>query len=732
MFIVGIALLLSLVAFRAWADTLALDPRRLPGGHGSLAAVQAELERLSVAGDAPRLEAAPAGQGVALPGVDDADDLSQGLVGSRDPFAFAFVDDARRLLLIGPPGQVEAAQAQLTTRVERRQQSLDTLALSAGELPESSAFAAMDAALVLALPEHDEATQRRLFARLREARLPSLALTDAQQVERGALLSVGGAVDAVALHRHLALRLHDLAGGRKPEPLESHPQRERPWLNLATVGQVDWSPPFDLLSQAHLVAEPETSETQLTLEQAVGLALADNLGLAVARQNVEVESHAVDLARSRFLPNLYLEATGRIIDANRARAGLGQSPQRRVSGGAVLEQLLFSEPAMAGIAIAESLDRSRRAQLEAETLDLALSVASEFLDMLRLEARREVLVADLELARGQRDSAKRALDAGASGRGELARFEAEVAQARERLETVVAEHERLRLALNRRLGRDSDATLSPAAPDIEAPRWLGGDARFQRLLASRDTLTRWQDALVASALAESSELQALAARQRAAERELASRRRAFWVPQVGIEARYSHEISRDGVGDRAPWESSSALVQGVVTQVQQAGVQLPEAGRDEWSLGLSARLPLYAGGRRSIERDRSAARLEQTVLADAEVRQGIETRLRAASVELLAAWRRRGLRDDARRETRNALDLAEAAWREGSLDQVALLDARTAARQAALAATEARWQYLQALVHLQRSLGMTPGPMDAAARRRLLGYPTESAGDDVS
>ena len=60
------------------------------------------------------------------------------------------------------------------------------------------------------------------------------------------------------------------------------------------------------------------------------------------------------------------------------------------------------------------------------------------------------------------------------------------------------------------------------------------------------------------------------------------------------------------------------------------------------------------------------------------------------------------------------------SWREGALPQVALIDARTSARQAGLGAAAARWQALQALVHLQRALGMTPGPMTAEARDRLL------------
>jgi len=720
-----IPLLLTLIVASSAAAgaRLALDPHHLPRGEADLTRLQQELERLSAGRDTPRLVSARPGEGVRFDGLDDLDGLAQGLVGDRDPFALPLFDGASRVALLGPTAAVRRARAVLAERADQRGITLSPLPIEDDALPARASLDAIDVALVLALPALDADRQRRLFARLRDAGIPSLALTDAGQVTRGALLSVPGALDREAYLRHLALRLDDIALGRRPEPLGTPPTLSRSWLNLETAAHLDWTPSFDLLSRSRLVAAPAPVTARgagVGLDQAVALALADNIGLAVSRQEVEIQAFEQDLAASRYRPTLYLEATGRQIDDTRARVALGQEPERLTTGSAVLEQLLFSEPALASIAITESLDRARRAELEAESLDLALSVASDFLDLLRLDARREVLEADLDLARAQRDMAARGASAGAVSRGELARFEAELAQARERREQVVADQARARLALNRALGRAPSAALSLEPPDLEATRWLGGDERFLALLETPESLARWQRGLTRRALADSRQLEALSALRQAAVRELASRRRAFWLPDIGLEARYTTELARGGEGDQAPWESSNPLVQGIVGVVERVGVPLPATGQDEWSVGVSARLPLYAGGRRSIELDRSAARLEKVALQDADARQGLETRLRATTVELLASWRRIGLRRDARDYTQEALTLAEAAWREGALAQVALLDARTAARQAGLAAAEARWQALQALVHLQRSLGMTPGPMDEAERARLL------------
>ncbi|MBE0487472.1 MAG: TolC family protein [Halomonas sp.] len=709
--------LLAPVAVSA-ADA-AFDPRLLPGGHADLPALQRELDRLSAGRATPVVVPAAPGTGVRLPGLARLE--IPAFLTATDPFALEPLDGASRVLLLGPVWSIETAGEALAAQAGARGIALAPLGVTPAGSPSDADLQGADAALVLALPELDEADERRLFARLTEAGVPSVALTDARQVERGVLLSSPGALDVDAWLRRVALRLDDLVAGRPPEPLDSRPALGRAWLNLETADRLGWSPSFGLLSQARLVGEAVVpGGERLDLGQAVALALVDNLGLAAARQGVEVEAFERDLAASRYRPSLYLEATGRMIDETRARAALGQEPERLASGGAVLEQLLFSEPALAAIAVAGSLDRARRAELEVESLDLALDVAREFLDLLRLDASREVLQADLELARAQRDRAVRGEAAGAVGRGEVARFEAELLQARERLEQAVADRERLRIALNRRLGRDSAAPLSPTEPDLTRPGWLGGDGRFLAVLDSPASLAAWQDRLVTAALRDSAELEAIGELREAARRELTSRRRAFWLPEVGLEARYTIELSRSGEGERAPWESPNPLVQAGVGALEGAGVSLPETGRDQWSVGVSARLPLYAGGRRSIQRDQAAARLERVALEDADARLGLEARLRGASVELVAAWRRITLREEAQGHAEEALKLAEVAWREGALPQVGLIDARTSARQTGLAAAEARWQALQALVHLQRALGMTPGPMAAEARDRLL------------
>ncbi|MDR5907284.1 TolC family protein [Franzmannia qiaohouensis] len=720
----GMMALVAWLPVVAWAASVSVAPADLPRGSASLVQLEAELERLSAGREPLRL----IGDAQA-PSFRDADDLEQGLRGERDPFIHLPDDLAggtalRHIAIVGPAAQAQRAAELLAERASARD---IRLSLHPPRHDAIAEIAAADIALILALPALDADAQRDWFEALTDAGVPGVALSDPAQVEHGALLSLPGAVDEAAWLRRLALRLDDRAAGRPVEALDAWPTQGREWLNLATARALGWSPDFALLTRARLLeaswgeAPGDASEAgTLSLEQAIALALSDNLNLEIARHEVDTEALAEDEARSRWRPNLYLEATGRQIDEQRAALGLGQQPERRATAGVTLEQLLFSEPALAALTVSASLDRVRRAELEVESLDLALETAREFLDALRLDAQLEVLREDLELVDANLRQAERREAAGAAGREERMRFESERAQARERLDQAQAQREQLRLALNRRLGRAPSAALRPQAPDTRRPEWLAGDERFAAAVRSPARLEQWQTQLLADALRDSRELQALAAGREAAQRELVSRRRAFWAPEVGLQVSYERELYRDGAGDSAPWESDAAAVQAGVAALDDAGVTFPETGSDAWSVGISARLPLYAGGRRSLERERSARQLESVTLREEDARQGIETQLRAASVELAAAWRRIGLRETSRDNAVAARDLVESAWREGAAEQVALLDAQTSARQAQLAEVEARWQYLQSLIHLQRALGMLPGPLTPADRDRLL------------
>ncbi|WP_444677333.1 hypothetical protein [Halomonas sp. E19] len=138
------------------------------------------------------------------------------LILADDPLRHAALAEARQVAVLGPSPAAETLSEVLQEAATRQGLRLTTVTLDAGEMPLPSRLAGLEAVLVLALPLHDDEAQRRLFRMLSEARIAALALTDAGQVERGALLSLPNALDVDTFHRQLALRLDDVLAGRAP------------------------------------------------------------------------------------------------------------------------------------------------------------------------------------------------------------------------------------------------------------------------------------------------------------------------------------------------------------------------------------------------------------------------------------------------------------------------------------------------------------------------------------
>lgn len=218
-------LVLLLASPLAGAAELGLDPRLLPGGEADLPALQQELTRLAAGRTAPSLVPAPPGGGARLPGLARLE--TSAFLIATNPFALEPLKGASRVLLIGPPGAVEPASEALAAEADARGIALVSLAVDPSRLPAGAELEGADAALLLALPEHDAPAQRRLLDKLAAAGVPGVALTDARHVERGALLSSPGALDLDAWRRRLALRLDDLAAGRPPNPSMTVPAGPR-------------------------------------------------------------------------------------------------------------------------------------------------------------------------------------------------------------------------------------------------------------------------------------------------------------------------------------------------------------------------------------------------------------------------------------------------------------------------------------------------------------------------
>lgn len=375
----------------------------------------------------------------------------------------------------------------------------------------------------------------------------------------------------------------------------------------------------------------------------LALALADSTR-ATARRRLQIEGRG---AYTRTLASEFEDIDFSFGDGD-AGSGLGDLPfgqKNRYDLGVAASQVLF---AGGGIGASEKAARfgvdAAQISIEAARAALTLDVVGAYFDAALTD--RLVAIAEESLAQAERTQvqAKAAFEVGDAAEFDVLR--AEVARDNERpglldrkAQRALA-HLRLRQLLD--LPADSDlvlATEAPASGLFDAEPATGIDDPAEALAARRAPL-------------------------RQAEAQVSIRRQLVRVAQA---ARYPG-VSLSSDYGRVAYPAS--------------GLPSWNETRDNWTVGLSMRVPIFSGGALKADILAAEARLEDALatrdlahkLAVLETRDALERLSTAQEVWQVSS----GVVSQARR----AYDIAEVRYREGISTQLELDNARLLLRQA--------------------------------------------------
>ena len=124
-----------------------------------------------------------------------------------------------------------------------------------------------------------------------------------------------------------------------------------------------------------------------------------------------------------------------------------------------------------------------------------------------------------------------------------------------------------------------------------------------------------------------------------------------------------------------------------------------------WTLGLSASLPLFEGGARFPAARRTEYELNNLRLTRRSTAERIEQRVRAAMHFAWASYSGIELAEEAARAARRNLELVTEAYEQGAVAILDLLDAQRATRLADEAGISAVYDYLSDLMEVHRAIG---------------------------
>jgi outer membrane protein len=409
---------------------------------------------------------------------------------------------------------------------------------------------------------------------------------------------------------------------------------------LAWLGSAGLLPPAALAQQP-----PAPQQLSLTLQQAVHLALENNLQAQLAREGISQATGEKGLGLSALLPNLSGAAYQANLTSNLAAMGLTAAtfpgldpfvgPFSRFDARVQLVQNVFNLAAIRryqasahGLALAREQERSAEQQVMIATVLSYLAV---------IEARQsvEAAQADVTLAKRLLELATSQRNAGVATGIDVARAETRLANQEVRLAQARTDLDTARLNLLRVVGAPLSSELTLAEDMRFAPETLpGAEDAVQRALTDRVEIRSAREQV----------------RIATAQRQAAV---AGWMPSVSFFGDYGSSAAK-------PLETS-----------------LPTR-----SVGIRLDLPVFDGGRTRSEIQVAASRLRQAELRLSDLRAGVEKEVRQALANLATRKEQVQAAQKALALAERELELAQDRFRDGVGDNIEVVNAQTALENA--------------------------------------------------
>ncbi len=522
--------------------------------------------------------------------------------------------------------------------------------------------------------------------------LPSFSWFGRQEVELGILAGLGVKEDQLRLARRVALNVQSILLGDKPNTLvTTFEQSEQLALNLKTARTIGVWPNWSVFNDAVLIGQGATKRAKpISMRQAVNQATKTNLDLLAERQSLSAGNADIKAARANLLPRLTVSAGAYMIDED--RAGFGRA-ERTASWGATLTQSLYSDRAWSNFDIQQDLQRSREHELEQLRLDVALYTASAYLNLLKAQTLEKVQRENLKLTRRNLALARMRKRLGSAGPEEVRRWEAQIASSRRDVIFAVALRNQSEIELNRLLNRPLEAAIVVKDAQLDESYLLTDNQEFRKFFDNPFRFRVFREFAVQHSMANSPELKAIDAALAARKTQLGAARRRVFVPDVGLQAGVTHRFWTDGAGTE-----DIVLPPGV-------GIELPNPNSFDWQVGVTATLPLYEGGVRYADIDRTRANMSELSLRRTALAQRLEQRVRSTLHRAGASFPAIELTEQAAAAAAGNLEIVADAYSQGAASIVQLLDAQNSALVSKLQQANATYDFLIDLVQLERAMG---------------------------
>ena len=570
-----------------------------------------------------------------------------------------------------------------------------------------------DAAVVLPLVQHSPEDMKRLFQQLNDQSIPSMVVNGPGYLEYGATTTFSNAYMFQKLARRLALRVLKVTEGHNLSGLPSVDMEGQATVvvNMQGLRQMGMFPKWSFLADAVLLNVTKMPGEELTLQHAIARALENNIEGKLAHQDVLLADMEVKLARANALPQLSVSGTGVQLSTNLVEASMGQRGELTVTGSAALQQIIYSESVFANIAIKKLMAEHAEISGRQAALDVVVDISAAYIALMHARNNYQIKNDNVQVNRQNRALAKMMEVSGQGSISDLNRWETELSLSQIELGTAEANYKVAMYRLNELLNQPIDQTIAlPVQQELEnlvLNHLAVLSAYFENPLLTE---------LLADFLFEEMYLHSPEWEQLLSAGKIVDRQKAMHIRKM-----YRPEVALFGGADQA------FIREGTIRNPQ---LPVPAPPDDiTWNMGLRVSLPLFEGGRKKAEVQRSTIEQEKIAWQQADLVNRMESGIRSNVQLLLASYREVSLSETAAKAAEENYKITRNAYAQGAISVTQLIDAQNAMYRTRQLALTARSKYVLNIIKTERLQGyfsfLEPEQEKAAYKWKLTNYLTE-------
>jgi outer membrane protein TolC len=250
------------------------------------------------------------------------------------------------------------------------------------------------------------------------------------------------------------------------------------------------------------------------------------------------------------------------------------------------------------------------------------------------------------------------------------------------------------ILLNRLLNRHLYEVIMPQETGLNDPVLLISDKRFFRYVSTPKNFDKYTDFAVQEGFEQSPELRRIDAALAAQKRILAASKRSFWLPEFFLQGDVTQKFAESGKGT-AP----------IAIDTSDGTISAPKADDTDWSIGISAKFPLYQGGAKKADYLQVRQEISRLRITKRSIHHRVEERIRFFLQETSASYQAIELSRDGAHASAKNLAMVTDSYERGRVSIIDLIDAQNAALVAEQLAANAVYDFLIDLMNVQRAIG---------------------------